>query len=93
MNKQEIIKLIESIETPEEKVESLFRDYRDYRIDERPFKEKNPHLSGVYITDELKDKIDILCEGTKRGFKNYVLYYAIQDFIERYGEEIKKHNS
>ncbi|SIS04217.1 hypothetical protein SAMN05878482_11079 [Peribacillus simplex] len=58
MNKQELIKLIESIETPEEKVESFFRDYRDYRIDSRRIAMKHlvstwGHLPLLKITKHM----------------------------------------
>lgn len=90
---KQLLEILENTDNPEEKVEKFYADYYEYRADDRSFEEKNQKLKGIYMPSNLIEKIDNLCEDSRRGFMNYLLVYAINDFIDRYGEEILRHRS
>ncbi|MEB2630190.1 hypothetical protein SOP94_17175 [Peribacillus frigoritolerans] len=85
---KQLLEILEDSDNPEDKVEKFFTDFKEYRADDRSFEEKNQKSKGIYMPLELIEKIERLCEGSRRGFMNFLLVYAINDFMDRYGEEI-----
>ncbi|RDU35656.1 hypothetical protein DRW41_16035 [Neobacillus piezotolerans] len=90
--KQQIIAWLEKLETDEEVIEKFYKAYHEYRLDERPLKEKGFKVVGFYLPKEIDESLNQIAAGKKKGFKNFLALYAISDFINRYGEEIDKHN-
>jgi hypothetical protein len=86
---KELLEVLEETDNPKDKVENFFKKYYEYRADDRTFEEKDQKVKGIYMPKDLIEKIERLCEGSRRGFMNYFLVYAISDFIDRYGEEIR----
>lgn len=90
MNKQDVIQWIENVLTYEEMLDDIDKHYKEYLMDYRPYKERNPTTIAIYTDDKLKKRLADLTEGKKRGFQTFIINYAINEFLDRFEEDLKK---